>query len=462
MINKKNINLFINECLKNADFAELYIEKEIINSITFNDGKVENIGLDLKNGIGIRIIKKNKSVYGYTNEINKKNIFNLIKRLSLFFSKNKLLIKCKKITNKKIKKKSVIKNSFFSFPINEKIKILTDIHKIIKNKSSIISNVFCNFVGYKKNIEIYNSEGLHSKNKTERIRLGIKVTAYKNEKYETIYDGPGTQSGIDYFFKKNNIKKIAEDLATEVISLTTAKKCPAGKMPVIIGNGFGGVLFHESCGHALEASSVAYNLSIFDKKKLNKKIASNLLTAYDDATIPNAWGSSDIDDEGNETNKICLIKNGILKNFLIDNFNGRKLKKKGNGACRRESYKFEPTSRMSNTFIDNGKNTVDEMIKKTKFGLYAKKMGGGSVNPITGEFEFSVIIGFVIRNGKIAEQVKGATLIGKCNEVLKNIDMIGNDLKMAQGVCGASSGYIPTEVGQPTIRIKSMLVGGNS
>ena len=462
MINQKIAIFLINECLKNADFAELYIEKSITNVIIFDNGKVKSIDLNLINGIGIRLIKQNKSIYGYTNEINKNKILKLIEKLKLFFKKNRKIYNCKKFINKEVKKISKIKNSFFSFPIDKKIKILENAYKIIKNKSSMIKNATCIFIGNKKNIEIYNSNGLHLKDKTERIRLILKAIASKNDVYETMFESHGTQSGMDFFLKNINIEKIAENVANDAINLLNAKKCPAGKMTVIIGNGFGGVLFHESCGHALEASSVAYNLSIFNKKQINKKIASNLITAYDDAIIPNAWGSNNIDDEGNKTNKICLIKNGILNNFLIDNFNGRKMNKIGNGTCRRENYKFEPTSRMSNTFIDNGNSTVNEIIKKTKFGLYAKKMGGGSVNTITGEFEFAVIIGYMIRNGKIAEQVKGATLIGKCSEILKNIDMVGNDLKRSQGYCGASSGYIPVEVGQPTIRIKKMLVGGSN
>ena len=172
------------------------------------------------------------------------------------------------------------------------------------------------------------------------------------------------------------------------------------------------------------------------------------------------WGSGNVDDEGNPTARNVLIKNGILTSYLVDNFNGRRMGEPGNGACRRESYRYEPTSRMSNTFILNGKSTPEEIIANTEYGLYAKSMGGGSVNPATGSFNFAVNEGYIVENGKISYPVKGATLIGSGSEVLLNIDMVGNDLVRAQGMCGAASGSIPADVGEPTIRVQNVTVGG--
>ena len=201
------------------------------------------------------------------------------------------------------------------------------------------------------------------------------------------------------------------------------------------------------------------NLSVF-AGKLGTKIASSVVTAVDDGTIENGWGSGNIDDEGNPTQRTILIENGILKSYLVDNFNGRRMGIKGNGATRRESYQYEPTSRMSNTFIVGGKSTTEEIIAETEYGLYAKSLGGGSVNPTTGDFNFAVLEGYLIENGKITKPVKGATLIGNGAEVLLKIDRVGNNLERAQGMCGASSGSIPTDVGQPTIRVQDITVGG--
>ena len=241
--------------------------------------------------------------------------------------------------------------------------------------------------------------------------------------------------------------------------MLTAKECPSGNMPVVIGNGWGGVLFHEACGHPLEASAVSRGLSCFAGKE-GQMIASPLVTAVDDSTIPQEWGSIDIDDEGNFGTKRVLIKDGKLVNFMIDDFNGRRMGREGNGSCRRQNYKYCPTSRMSNTYIDNGKSTPEEIIKATKLGLYAVSFNGGSVDPTTGEFNFGCSEAYIIRDGKVAEPVKGATLIGKGEEILLKIDMIANDLAFGQGMCGAASGSIRTNVGQPTLRVSEMTVGG--
>ena len=283
--------------------------------------------------------------------------------------------------------------------------------------------------------------------------------ATDGKQFETGGFGPGASKGYEFFKDEVDIVNLGKKAAELAIKLLSAEECPSGQMPVIIGNGFGGVIFHEACGHALEASSVSKNLSVFSNK-LNTQIASPLVSAVDDGTIEGAWGSENVDDEGHATHRNVLIKDGILTSYLIDSFNGRRMNMKENGASRRQSYKYEPTSRMSNTFILNGKSTVEEIIKKTKFGLYAKSLGGGSVNPATGEFNFGVTEAYIIKDGKIDHMVKGATLIGSGAEVLMKIDMVGNDLCRAQGMCGAASGSIPTDVGEPTIRVSSMTVGG--
>jgi TldD protein len=238
-----------------------------------------------------------------------------------------------------------------------------------------------------------------------------------------------------------------------------ADECPSKTMPVVIDNGFGGVIFHEACGHSLEATSVAKNASVFSGKK-GEKIGSDLVTAIDDGTIPNAWGSANYDDEGLPQKRRVLIDKGILNSYMVDQLNGKRMGEVSTHSSRRQSYRFAPTSRMSNTYIDNGESTFDEIIENTEYGLYARKMGGGSVNPSTGDFNFSVMEGYMIRNGKIAEPVKGATLVGTGKDALKKIDMVGNNLLRAQGMCGSVSGSIAADVGQPTIRIASITVGG--
>ena len=238
-----------------------------------------------------------------------------------------------------------------------------------------------------------------------------------------------------------------------------ADYCPGGQMMVAIENGFGGVLFHEACGHSLEAEAVAKGYSEF-AGKMGQQVASTKVTAIDDGTLPNLWGSINVDDEGKPSQKNVLIENGILTGYLVDRLNGRRMGLASTGNGRRESYLFAPTSRMTNTYIANGTDDNQEIIRSMERGLYAKKMGGGQVNPATGEFNFAVAEGYLVENGVITRPVRGAMLIGTGSQVLMDIDRVGQNLDFGQGVCGASSGSVPTNVGQPLIRIKQLTVGG--
>ena len=194
--------------------------------------------------------------------------------------------------------------------------------------------------------------------------------------------------------------------------------------------------------------------------KLGQRIANEKITAIDDGTIPNAWGSVNIDDEGNPTQRNVLIQNGVLKNYMIDRLGSRRMGLPMTGSGRRQGYTYAPTSRMTNTFIANGDDRNEDIIASIENGLYCRKMGGGSVNPLTGAFNFAVTEGYLVKNGKICEAVRGASLIGTGSEILQNIDMVGKNLERAQGMCGSESGSIPTDVGQPLIRVSSITVGG--
>jgi len=442
-----------------ADYAEIFIEDKVSYNYSIEDGKVDSATIGQSYGAGVRLLCKNQSIYGYTNDVSKKGLLNLAKTLSASFKgKQELVIDSLKIKN--------VKNSHphlrpqAEVPSEEKIAYLKKGDKVMRETSPKIVRTKAGLSHYKNNITLINSKGFIYKDSKERGRVYLMCIAAEGNKMETGFAGPGASAGFEYFQNQIDIEKLAKETATSALLMLTAKECPSGKMPVVIGNGFGGVIFHEACGHALEASAVSKNLSVF-AGKLGQQIASPLVNAFDDGTIVNGWGSNNIDDEGNPTHRTMLIKNGILKSYLVDDFNGRRMNTPGNGACRRESYKYEPTSRMSNTYIDNGSSTPEEIIKATKLGLYAKSLNGGSVNPATGEFNFGCSEAYIIRDGKICEPVRGASLIGSGAEVLMHIDMVGNDLARAQGMCGAASGSIPTDVGQPTIRVDEILVGGN-
>ncbi len=460
MISKKLAAEVINVASQTgADFVEIFAENTFSSYLEVENGKVEETRNTNISGVGLRLLKGTQSVYGSTGDISRKSLLQLAKELSASFKGERQINEVTSFTLKKHKNFNKPFTPLTSIPKSKVVTLLKDINKILSDYDPRIVKSTTAMIIKTNDNEIFNSKGLMFKNFREYGRFIIESVAQENGKIETRFDGPAAQGGWEFFTKTLDLKALATEHAKKVILMLQAKEAPSGKFPVIIGNGWGGVIFHEACGHQLEATSVAKGLSVFSGK-LGEQIANPIVSAYDDPTIPNEWGSFNVDDEGNVPVKHELIKNGILTSYLIDDFNGRRMNEPGNGASRRESYKYEPTSRMSNTYIAPGKSTPEEIIKNTKLALYAVSFGGGSVNPATGEFNFGCSEAYIVKDGKITEPVRGATLVGNARDILMHIDMVGNDLALGQGMCGSSSGSIPVNVGQPTIRVDEIVVGG--
>ena len=442
-----------------GDYAEIYIEEKVSQVVSIENGKVDASTIGKTYGAGLRILQGVNSVYGYTNDVTSKGLLELAHSLSNSFN-GKQVLKVETLKTKHFKNNHLIEEPLSEVSVDDKIAYIRPGEKVMREYDKRIVRTKAGFMNSKSKITIVNSKGLIVHDEKERGRVILSAIASDGEKYETAFEGPGAMSGFEHFKKNVDVVKLAKEAAKSAITMLSAKDCPSGKMTVVIGNGNGGVIFHEACGHSLEATSVSKNLSVFSNK-LGTQIASSVVSAVDDGTIANSWGSNNIDDEGNKTEKTVLIENGILKNYLVDTVGGRRMNMRPNGCGRRESYKYEPTSRMSNTYICNGKSTPEEIIGATKLGLYAKTLSGGSVNPATGEFNFGCSEAYIIRDGKICEPVRGASLIGTGGEVLMNIDMVGNDCERSNGMCGSVSGFIPVDIGQPTIRVQNILVGGN-
>ena len=460
MISKKLAIEVLNEMLSTgADYAEIFLEDSHANGITIENGKVNSSSYSITSGAGLRILKENRCVYGYTSDLTKKGLMDLANKLNKSFNSERL-ITVEKLDLVRVKNRNVISQSYDNVPLQDKIDLVREgIDEIQKMNDPRIVRYTGSFANNVRNVVIFNSKGKWFPRTTEFARIAYAIIAADQNGMETGFEGPGCQMDMSFFKDKAKPRQVARKAAETALLMLNAKECPSGKMPVVIGNGWGGVLFHEACGHPLEASAVSKGLSYATGKE-GQMIASPLVTAIDDSSIPNEWGAIEIDDAGNPGTKRVLIKDGILKDFMIDDFNGRRMNREGNGSCRRQNYKYCPTSRMSNTYIDNGNSTPEEIIAATKLGLYAVGFAGGSVDPTTGEFNFGCSEAYIIRDGKICEPVKGATLIGKGEEILKKIDMVGNDLAFGQGMCGAASGSIRTNVGQPTLRISEITVGG--
>ena len=343
----------------------------------------------------------------------------------------------------------------------KKVEILRAANAAARSVSPEISQVVCSYRNSEQDVAICNSDGLFVRDRRVYTRLGCQAVASSGMENQSAFEGPGAMMGFELFQDRVDPEAYGKISAKTAVTMLHAPQCPGGMMPVAIDNGFGGVIFHEACGHSLEATSVAFGLSEF-AGKLGQQIAAPCVTAIDDGTLANEWGSQNVDDEGTPTRKLVLIENGVLKNYMIDRLNGKRMGMAPTGSARRQSYAFAPTSRMHNTYIAPGTDSNEEIIATMGDGLYAAKMGGGSVNPATGEFNFAVQEGYLVQDGKIVSPVRGASLIGKGAEILQRIDRVGRDMRMAQGMCGSLSGSVPTNVGEPMIRVSSITVGGRA
>ena len=461
MISNSLAQAVLNAALSTGgDYAEIYLERTLTESVVIDQKKVDTANSVESRGAGIRILQGFRSVYGYTSDLSKKNLLALAKQLAASFE-GEPKFQVTSIKKKKVKTINPIQKRLTEVPIPTRISYLKECAEATYGVDPLIARAQQALFFWHKDIVIYNAESeIASKFETEeeRGRLMLMALARDGDKIESGFNAPGASCGWEYFEKLDHIAK-AKEVGQKAMEFLHAAECPSGQYPVVISNGWGGVLFHEACGHPLEASATAKGLSVFSES-IGKQIASPLVSAWDDGTIGNEWGSNNLDTEGVPTAKNELIRDGICVGFMVDRLNGRRLNMPPNGTARRQSYRYAPTSRMSNTYIAAGKDNPEDIVADTKLGIYVANFGGGSVEPTTGQFNFSASEAYIIRDGKICEPVKGCTLIGTGQEVLMNIDRVGNDLALGQGNCGAASGMIPVNVGQPTIRLSKITVGG--
>ncbi len=459
MLDKKLIEeIFDISMSTGARFSEVFVENKKVQTVNMINGVVENTIGGINEGVGIRLFDGMTALYGYTNDTSRESLLKVASELAMAVAKKgdkKIIMP---FINQKIENIHKIKYLPTSSHKKDAVQFLKEVHGASKKYSNLITETTGTYLSNIQNVLIANSEGVFVEDERINTRILAKATATKNGDKQNGYEAPGAMVGYE-LLENINSQSLGTDIAERAVKMVNADFCPSGKMDVIIDNGFGGVIFHEACGHSLEATGVAKGASVFCGK-MGEKIANEKVTAIDDGTMPNKWGSLNVDDEGHKSQKNILIKDGILTSYMVDKLNGEKMGVTSTGSGRRESYKYAPTSRMTNTYIDNGRDKFEDIIKNTEYGLYAKKMGGGSVQPATGEFNFATLEAYIVRNGEICEPVKGATLIGKGQEVLHNIDMVSDNLRLSEGMCGSLSGNIPTSVGQPTIRVKNLTVGG--
>lgn len=453
-MNKELAEYLINYSLDTgADFSEIFYEKTVETDINLLNKKIDNVDTGVVEGVGIRLALGNTTFYATTNIITKENLTKIIDELKSNFNSET------KIKDIKLKEESHEAEFKDIFP-EEKKEYLYKVDKLAREKDNRITEVVARFSEKRRKIVIASSNGKYITEDRNYLIFVFSVYSTDGDKKENSHKSYGYSSGYE-FIKDIDLEKDVNSAVDVAINKLSSVYINGGKMPVILAPGRGAVIFHEACGHAMEATCVAKKLSILTDK-LGQKIASDKVTIIDDGTIPNLCGTTYYDDEGNKTRKNILIEKGILKSYLVDELNDRKMNHGITGSARRQGYGLAPTSRMNNTYLEPGTDKIEDMLKDIKYGLYVENIGGGSVDTTTGDFNFAVIEGYLIKEGKICEPVKMASLIGNTLEVLNNVDMVSDDLGFGLGFCGSLSGRVLVTEGQPTIRVSSMLVGGVS
>ena len=444
---------------RGGTFAEIFYEDTRSFHMTLRSRKIERASVSRPRGAGVRIYDGLRSIYVYTCDVTLSGLLRAADRAAAAVTDTRGTGTDVVLHEKTFTDMHPVRMSALAADAGARAGILRAADSAARGVSPRITQVNAGLIAKEQHVIIANSEGLFTGDTRTYTRLTCSAIASDGTENQTGTDNPGARMGFELFSTRVDPAASGEKAARTAVTMLDAPYCSAGEMPVVIAGGFGGVIFHEACGHSLEATSVEPGMSEF-AGKLGQPIAAPCVTAIDDGTMPGEWGSENIDDEGTPTTRLVLIENGVLKNYMIDRLNGRKMGMAPTGSGRRESYAYAPTSRMRNTFIAEGNDDEEEMLRTMGDGLYAAQMGGGSVNPATGEFNFAVQEGYLVKDGKIATPVRGASLIGKGSEILMRIDRVGRHMTMGQGMCGSSSGSVPTNVGQPTIRVSRLTVGG--
>ena len=461
MLDQKTMSELISIVLHGgADFVEVFAEHSKNNRIGYSDRRIETVSDRVISGVGIRGFVGTRTYFASTTDLSPSGLRACAQRVAQAVGSPVDRIPDFAL----VERINPNIHPITSVPSTVSAKVRADLLRSACAKayeaSDKIIQVSGALLAMEKSFTVANSDGLYTSDRQIRTRMSVSAVASNGTENQEGSSSPGRSMGLE-LFDQISPESIGAEAARQALVNLRAVPCPSGTMPVAIENGFGGVIFHEACGHSLEASSVGTGMSQM-AGKLGQQIANPKVTAIDDGTIPNAWGSCNIDDEGNPMQRRVLIENGVLKSYMIDRLGSRRMNMPHTASGRRQDYSYETTSRMTNTFIANGPDKNEDIISSIEYGIYAAAMGGGSVQPFTGAFNFAVREGYLIRNGKICEPVRGASLIGTGSEVIQNIDMVGQNLATAQGMCGSSSGSVPTDVGQPLLRVSRITVGGQA
>ena len=467
-IEKDKVSSMVQEALKGSDDGELFFETTPSESFLFDDGRLKNASFDINSGFGSRLVSGDITGYANSTILNKKSIKSSLEAIqtarngkNIFVSEaNQSKVKHIKKSEKNLYSKE---NPLNSISFDEKIELVKNIDEFLRSLDNRVQQVSVSLAGNFQSVVIFGKEGQIYKDERPLVRLNISVIVNNGKRQESGSYGTGGRWDYTRLNSKDFYQAAAKKALNQAITNLDSVNTPAGEMTVVLASGWPGVLLHEAVGHGLEGDFNRKGTSAFSNM-LGQKVADEQVTVVDNGAIPDRRGSLNIDDEGTITQETILIENGILKGYLQDNMNARLMNDKPTGNGRRESFMHQPMPRMTNTYMTNGQYEPDEIIKSVKKGLYMVSFGGGQVDITSGKFVFSCTEGYQIEDGKICSPIKGATLIGDGPKALNKIKMVGNDSSLDDGIgtCGKAGQSVPVGVGQPTLRIDEITVGGTS
>lgn len=459
MLDAELLSKILNRALsRGGEYADIFVENRRATSIQLEDEKIEKVVSGVDIGVGIRLISAGKTAFAFSNDLSGDSLTELAATLSNTLretSKRDMVIDMRK-ENPAIN--FTIRMFPDLIPMTDKITLVTAANRIARSFDKRIKQVSVSYRDAIQRVQIATSEGALAEDERVYTTAVTHVIASDAGIIQTGYEAVSGLAGFE-LFEEFPIEDVSLKASRRAIMMLTAKRAPGGRMPVIISSEAGGTMIHEAIGHGLEADLAQHGLSVYSNK-IGQEVASKLVTVIDDATLPNKRGSFRFDDEGTPAKRTVLVDKGILTGYMYDRLSSMRDGVKSTGNGRRESYQHRPIPRMTNTFIAPGEMSPDEVIRSVPKGLFVKKMGGGQVNTVTGDFVFEVQEGYMIENGSIGEPVREATLTGSGPEVLKSVDMVASDIGFSIGTCGKDSQGVPVSDAMPTLSIPEMVVGG--
>ena len=445
---------------RKIDYADLYFQYVRSEGWSLEEGIVKSGSFNIEEGVGVRAVAGEKTAFAYSDDISLLALNDAAAATAAIARQGQS--KSVKTGSGAARKLYAPLDPLASLPADMKVKLLERLEKMARGLDPRVTQVMASLGGTYEVIMVARSDGVMAADVRPLVRVSIQVIAEENGRRETGSYGGGGR--FDYgYFDDEILMEYAQQAVHAAVTNLKARPAPAGTMNVVLGNGWPGILLHEAIGHGLEGDFNRKGSSAFSGR-IGERVAAKGVTVVDDGTIADRRGSLNIDDEGNTTNCTTLIGDGILKGYIQDALNARLMKMKPTGNGRRESFAHVPMPRMTNTYMLNGDRDPEEIIKSVKNGLYAKNFGGGQVDITSGKFVFSMSEAYLIEDGKVTRPIKGATLIGNGPDALTRVSMIGNDLKLDPGVgtCGKDGQSVPVGVGQPTLRIDGLTVGGTA